>query len=460
MSIALLVSLVLLGLSLAFTALNKSGISPVSCYVSLVITGLAFIVYWSRPRRVICPPLPRWLMWTIRGIFLYLIFQAIPLPLSLLSLLSPERANLTRSLVPILGKVSAAPISVDPAAHVLWLLTMVGGAATFFLVREIAFRLQNRIFIALLPLFCVAVFEALLGLLQVAAGAEQAVGSYNSRDHYCCILEMTLPLLIAFGFVFFSRKSAAPSVWPTIQASGCWLAATFLVLGILFSLSRAGWIDSLVSLLILASLLIFPKMKSNRWRIGILGGSVVLLSLLFLLASPSAMLSRLAGSIGNDSSGRLYIWHDLIPLTHQFRWFGTGLMGFDPVFLRYQTFINDKRIDFAHDDFLQYLIEMGIIGFVPLLLSIAAITTPIAKRACMSRSTMEDSSTSNLEFRIILSGCIAGTSALFLHSLVDFNLYIPANLLSFAWILGFGSALCCVVDSRTKQLSSVEQVPE
>jgi O-antigen ligase len=380
----------------------------------------------------------------------YLIFQAIPLPLPLLSLLSPQRAELTRALTPVLGPMQFAPISVDPAAHILWFLTIAGCIGVFFLIRELTFRLQNRVFFALLPLLLVASLEAILGLLQIAGGAPEAVGSYNSRDHYCCILEMALPLAIAYGFVFFGGKSPASTVWPALKAGSCWLTALLLVLGILFSLSRAGWFDSLVSLIALAILILFPKTPSTGRRLAIVGGLLFVVFALLLVASPGAMLGRLVGTLTPDSNGRIYIWSELLPLLHEFRWFGTGLMGFDPVFLKYQAFVNEKRIDFAHNDFLQYLIEMGIVGFLPLIASLWALILPVIKQS-WSIPTLSPSSN---EARLLLAGCVASFLALFFHSLVDFNLYIPANLFTFAWILGFSSALAAILTAKGRSNSS------
>ena len=446
---ASVISLILLGIALAWTALNKSGIAPYTWYVSLVLIGLSLVSFWSatlwpKARRILPPSLPAWLIWTIRCLGLYLVFQAIPLPLALLSILSPARADFTRALSPVIGSVTAAPISVDLAAHILWALTLCGCAAVFFVVRALTFRMQNRILLSIVPVLAVAIFEAILGLLQVAGGAEEAVGSYNSRDHYCCILEMTLPLAIAFGVLFFNRRTDTVSIWPALQASACWFSAALLVLGVLFSLSRAGWIDSLAALLVLATLILFPRTPSTAWRLGILSGIVILAFGVFLIASPGAMLGRLAITLTKDSNGRLYIWQELLPLTKEFRWFGAGLMGFDPVFLKYQAFINNKRIDFAHNDFLQYLIELGIVGFLPLLLSLGGVVWPMAKYCWEAKS----SSATLTELRLLLTGCLAGLAALFLHSLVDFNLYVPANMFAFAWILGFGSALAALMSLK------------
>jgi O-antigen ligase len=168
------------------------------------------------------------------------------------------------------------------------------------------------------------------------------------------------------------------------------------------------------------------------------------------------MLNRLVATLTPDSEGRIYIWRELTPLIRQFRWFGTGLMGFDPVFLKYQAIVNAKRIDFAHNDFLQYLIEMGLLGFVPLLLSLGTIIGPVLKCSWPSRNHPGAMS----EIRVLFIGCTAGLCALFAHSLVDFNLYIPANVFAFAWILGFGSGLVAISDVKAESRISKERVPE
>jgi O-antigen ligase len=442
---AAIIALIFLGIGFAWATLNKSGIPAFDWYVSLVFIGLAFVAFWSRPRRLLSPAFPGWLKWTAVGLLLYLIFQAVPLPLAVLNLLSPDRAEMARSLVPVTGPISAAPICVDVAADILWFLTLAGCAAAFFLIRDISFRLQNRLFFAVLPLLVVAACEALLGLVQVAGGAEQAIGSYNNRDHYSCILELTLPVSIAQGLFFFARRSETTSIWPVLQANACWLISLLLTVAILFSLSRAGWFDSFISLLVIVVLLVFPAVRSGGWRLGILGGSILLFLAVLLFASPDAMLTRLVSTLTPDSEARVHIWRELVPLASQFRWFGTGLMGFGPTFLKYQSVINSKTIEFAHNDFLQYLIEMGVIGFVALMACLAGIIWPIAKAAWPSDIDLGASA----ENRVLTIGCVASFSALFAHSLADFNLYVPANVFAFAWIMGFGSALGAVSAAKT-----------
>jgi O-antigen ligase len=417
-----------LGFALAWSAVNKAGVPPFDSYVSLVFIGAALIAYWGRQRRAIAPPLKSWVRGSILGVMVCGLFQLLPLPLSILALLSPARAELARSLSPVLGSVQLAPISLNPPNHLLWLLTIAGALAVFFLIRELASRFPERPGMVLFPLFAVAIFEAALGLIQVAGGAVQATGTYNGRDHYVCILELVLPLTIGYGFAVFSRRSEG-SALPVIAAAGVWFLAAVQLLAIVASLSRAGILDTFISLVAVALLLLLPRLPSVFSRVGLLAALLVAVAILLLFLSPSAMLQRLAET-DTQSEGRFTIWREAAPLLSEFRWFGTGLLGFDPAFLKYQAMANAHRIDFAHNDYLQYLIELGLIGFLPLIAASIGIIWPIAVHAWSQH---------RMDRRFLLIGCAAGILALAVHSAVDFNLYVPANMLVFAWIAGFGS---------------------
>ena len=428
-------SIFFLGMALAWAATNKSGVLPFDWYVSMLLIGLAFLAYWSRRRQTLAPPLPKWLRWTIAAVVLYMAFQLIPLPLSLLAVLSPTRVEFARALQPVSGSLPSTPLSVDPPADLLWVLTLLGCLAAFFLLRELAFRFKARPGLVLLPLLAVATFEAALGLIQVSAGATQATGTYNGRDHYVCILELSLPLTIAYGMVLFSRPrysghahAGNVSFLPMLAAAGVWLLASIQLLAILASLSRAGILDTLIALLALGLLFLSPRLSSPVSRIAVVISLLLGLAAVLIFASPAGLLARLADT-DTQSEGRFLIWSQALPLHKAFAWFGTGLMGFDPTFLKYQASMNSLRVDFAHNDYLQYLIELGIIGFVPLMAAVGGVIWPIFTAALRS----------GRERRILVVGCTGSLLALAVHSSFDFNLYVPANVLASAWVMACGS---------------------
>jgi len=47
----------------------------------------------------------------------------------------------------------------------------------------------------------------------------------------------------------------------------------------------------------------------------------------------------------------------------------------------------------------------------------------------------------NARVRILALGCTAAMRAILFHSLVDFQLYVPANALVLAWICGLTAGL-------------------
>jgi O-antigen ligase len=188
-------------------------------------------------------------------------------------------------------------------------------------------------------------------------------------------------------------------------------------------------LDTLIALLALALLFLSPRLSSPLSRIVVVISLLLGLAAVLIFASPAALLARLADT-DTQSEGRFLIWRQSLPLHKAFAWFGTGLMGFDPTFLKYQASMNSMRVDFAHNDYLQYLIELGIVGFLPLMAAVGGVIGPILSAALRSGGR---------ERRILVVGCTGSLLALAVHSFFDFNLYVPANVLASAWVMASGS---------------------
>src|ERR1035437_5778548 len=88
-------------------------------------------------------------------------------------------------------------------------------------------------------------------------------------------------------------------------------------------------------------------------------------------------------------------------------------------------------IDFAHNDYLQCLAELGAPAFLAGLLFMLGIFRHAV------RSAMNESSNDS---RYVSLACAGSFAAIGIHSLVDFNLYIPANAMLLAWIAGISAA--------------------
>jgi O-antigen ligase len=433
------IALFALGLALAWAVLNRAGVYPNDWSVTLLTIGVISFCYWlSTNRRDRAPGLPAWLQFAIWALPAYIALELVPLPLGLIEFLSPARAQLAHSLAPVIPGIRVVPLTSNIAATVLGLFTILGYVATFFLVRELAWRWNAHCWTPLIPLLIISVFEAGLGCYQfLARNSEHAYGTYTNYDHFSGLLEMTLPIAALLGAAILSmKKDVRTSVLPMLAACGAWAAAALLLLGIACSLSRGGFVISLCTLFLVAALGIgFHLTSRASRRVALLTAA----ALVFLLAAalPSEQLvGRLALS-GTEGAGnknsidtRVQLWEQTLPLIAQFPVFGCGLGGYESNFLRYQAVAYAYRIQFAHNDYLQYLAELGLAGFAIILAIVYGVMSQIFKG--MSRLLEADR-------RLLVIACGGSLVAILLHSLVDFNMHVPANAMTLAWIAGVGS---------------------
>jgi O-antigen ligase len=87
-------------------------------------------------------------------------------------------------------------------------------------------------------------------------------------------------------------------------------------------------------------------------------------------------------------------------------------------------------VNFAHNDYLQVLIEGGVIGFGIGLMLLVLVLRSSVKAAVYARS---------LDDRLLSIACISSFIAILLHSFVDFNMYVPANAFAVVWIAGISA---------------------
>lgn len=434
------VSLFLLFVALAWSAIVRAGVDPAIWDVTLLTVGCVSFFYWllTRPNHRAPPPSP-WLSWSIFLLPCYLVFQLLPLPLPMLRLLSPARAGLVTAMAPIIPGITWAPLSVNAPAALLGLFTILGYTATFLLIRELTWRSASRPWTSAIPLIAIVSFEAAIGMFQVFTGGPDAhaTGTYASYDHYAGLLEMVLPFPFLYGLAILRRSkgSSDSRVLPAIAVCGLWAIAALILLAIMNSLSRMGFLVALCVLFFSAALSIGPGLPSRGWRwssLGVLGGATLLMLIFF---PPDQLIARFADLSSTEkisADTRTLFWKETLPLISEFRLFGCGLGGFASTFMKYQAAATNLSVDFAHNDYLQYLAELGCLGFAILAAVLIGIVVQIFRGII---------GLANEDRRLIAIACAAAFVAIFLHSLVDFNMYVPADAMTLAWIGGIGSAI-------------------
>ena len=214
-----------------------------------------------------------------------------------------------------------------------------------------------------------------------------------------------------------------------------WALAVLIFAGIILSFSRMGFIATLFSLFVMGTLVLGTTQLSwvtgSRRRRWVAVGMVAALVLAgFVFLPPDRLIQRFAGFVSTDeltSEGRTDLWAETIPLIRAYPFFGCGLGGYETAFSRFKISGVLVTDDFAHNDYLQLLAELGLVGFV----IGAALAFSVVRMGLRGAVKSSDP-----EARYFAVACVGALSAIGLHSLADFNLYIPANAMLLAWIAG------------------------
>jgi O-antigen ligase len=238
-------------------------------------------------------------------------------------------------------------------------------------------------------------------------------GPYVNRNHFAGFAELVIPL------------SLVPLVLGRVRKERWILVSLFSVvpIGALFlSASRGGIVSLAVEVGVLVLWLVLRRSVGKHL---LSGGAVLLLAFLMVswlgvqqLVERFSSLQSLEVTVGKRASMRADTWR--IFLDHP--WIGTGLGTLQTVFPAYETLYDGRIVNHSHNDYLEGLAETGIAGGICCLWFFGVLLFDSLRRLSQSNGAL----ISTLQ----LSGLVACIGFL-THSLVDFNLHIPANALLF-----------------------------
>jgi O-antigen ligase len=129
------------------------------------------------------------------------------------------------------------------------------------------------------------------------------------------------------------------------------------------------------------------------------------------LKSPEVTLGRRISMA--RGAAHIFLDHSII---------GCGVGTLVDVFPRYETAYDGKVVDHVHNDYMETLAETGVLGGL-----CGAIFLWLLYREARKSFEAEQGHFS----RALHAGAVTAVSGLLLHSLVDFNLQIPANVMLF-----------------------------
>ena len=410
-------------------------------------------VYLFTPRRpALNARLSAGLVWPRRflaGLAGLLILQVLPLPRALTALLSPHAAAMRADFAPGYAGTPTATLSLVPyhtlrASLELLAYVLIG----VLVVRTIVHRRQiQRLILVLTGL---GAFQAFYGLFELyrahprvlffakVYSLSSATGTFVNRNHFSGYLEMILPLALGLVIARVDMFSLAGKRWSekAAQIAGrgftvnvlILIAAAVMALAIIRSQSRSGVFVLLFILVLFFELTVFhfsARRYRQVWVKTFLKAAFVLVTLAALYAGLESTMGRFAkDNLLQD--GRPQYWTSALAAARDFPLAGTGLGTFGDVFPAYGTIALEGRLTHAHNDYLEYLSELGLIGFALLLGTIAFLAIDGFRTWSKRRHP---------QIKAMGMGGFVSVAAILVHSVTDFNLHIPANMLLFAVIL-------------------------
>lgn len=254
--------------------------------------------------------------------------------------------------------------------------------------------------------------------------APRWMGTYDSPNHYAALLVMTISAGLALGS--FSKLPWAVRII-------LFYVALMMIVGVMYSGSRGGWVALLAAIGGLVTMGI--RNGTMKWWIPV-SAAVVLLIVSGLLFSVSPVVQyRVADSelvlkrAKTDVHLPVQIARGALQIAgdHPLIGLGPGV----GVFIHPRT---DNGAFLArpvplHNDYLTCLEDYGLLGYALAMFFIAAVTLKFFRPLWIDNRWQD---------RVLVASGFAAWLALIVHSLVDFNLHIPANALLLSALTGLG----------------------
>jgi len=411
---------------LAMGSVHKPAFIP----LQIIAAGAGLLSWWRPASRdgvsATAPPGAPLLL----AFLLVILIQLVPLPPLLLRLVSPGTYAFHERLS-LLALTAWHPISVDPAdtsrglAFALTFALLYSAAA-----RESARRHWGRQVVS--AVVATGFIMTVVALVQAASATPGKIyglwrplddwavfGPYVNHNHFANYMVMATPLSLALLAESLAKLSEAWRVrrWlvvgdpPASHALVQFVVTLTLLVGLLSARSRGGIAASLAALLLLALVL-----RRSRSAALIL---VLLLSATVWFVDPQPVLDSL--HTRTFAQTRWPFWRDALRAVPHFPLLGAGFAAYGTLSPHYQTALQDYWVAEVHNDYIQVLIETGLVGAC----AVGGLLTIVARGALRAS-----------RHAILGAGLFAALAGCCLHNVVEFGWQIPANAATFVVLAG------------------------
>jgi len=389
------------------------------------------------------------------GLFLLIpLLQLIPLPVTLVKIISPNTAVLKTELLSNLFNsdklLKSMPLSFYPNATKHDLRLVLAVAAVFIVVLNV-FRRPEQIKRLLMSITLIGGTIALITLGQNLFGNGKIYwfiptrhgggnsGPFVNHSNYGQFMNLSIGagfgLLLVTLHESFAGKKMTPAVISEYFSSGLakplWLLITVIslcVATVFFSLTRGGMVSMLIAITFTISVLAWRRsLKGIDWIIVVIA---LIAFICVLYISFDAVYDRLASlrDFHEGEGSRLQIFKDIAVAWTHFPILGTGLGTHSVVYPMFDRSTITALAAYAENEYAQVLEETGLLGLILLVIFAIIVwsnyirdTRPVP----IKREPKVDGS--NLSILSAAYGLGLGILAILIHSLSDFGQHLPAN---------------------------------
>ena len=242
-------------------------------------------------------------------------------------------------------------------------------------------------------------------------------GTFIYPNHLAGFLEMLVPLGLCYALM--GRLSHVTKIVVGY--------ASFIMLaGIGMTLSRGGWVVTGLALVMLCGVLLAQR----DYRIqGLVLLGVLILAGALVIPRVEGMQVRVQKMLasGRADDLRFAVWKPALEMWQDNFWWGVGPAEFDCHFPQYRPPEVQLRPYRVHNDYLNTLVDWGLVGACLVAWAWALLYWGIFKNWKSVRGSRDDFSRKKSNKLAFMIGAAIGLAAILLHSVVDFNMHMPAN---------------------------------
>jgi len=379
------------------------------------------------------------------------LINIVPLPFSLVETLRPERVSfLLNENIQGMKSISSQwlPLSFDVGQSDVIFFKSLAYCFLFFITLTLV-NTGKRLRYILIVISAAGVFQAVYGSLEVLSGLQYslvfklpvshiATGSFVYKNHYANFLLLCLSAAIGYMIASLRVRSGSSPRERLRRIVRFWLSNKVLfrigiiimVIALVMSRSRMGNSAFFIAMTITATLgLIYFKPRQKSYValfISMLVIDILIVSSLFGLKQVQQRIEQ----TNLTQESRDEVVTDALPLLSQYGAIGTGGGTFYTVYPQVQSESIQHFYDHAHNEYLQFAIEFGIVGAV----IIAMLVLLCAKSALSAMRHRRHPLPRGTAFAAVMA--VIGMA---LHSAVDFPLQAPANTAIFIVLLALGA---------------------